>query len=650
MERIAAGLARIASSVFQITWPEAPDGGDAADYLAWGRTSADVRVLIDEAVDLRTRLPAAVPSPSGDIDEQEPESRKSQASVLIDLASSAELFHTPDTTVYARVPVGGHRETWALGSDAFSMWLQRAYWQKTRRAASAQAIQDALGVLAAQGQFDGPEQAVDVRLARRADTIYLDLGDPEWRAVEVTSAGWSIVTDPPVRFRRPSGLLRLPEPAHGGSLHVLRDLLNLSDENQWRLVVAWLVASLRPEGPYPVLVLGGEQGSAKSTTARFLRAIIDPNVSPDRAAPRGVHDLAIAANNGWIVSFDNLSGLSDWLSDALARLATGAGFATRTLYENDAETLFYASRPILLNGIGELAVRSDLLDRALLVDLPRLPDERRRTEMEVRTTFEAARPSVLGALLDAVSVAIGRVATVKLASLPRMADFATWSVAAESGLDWPSGSFMAAYVGNRRAAATVALDASVIVPAIRALVRRGAWQGTASELLAALRSEAGEDGAEHQGWPPSPRALTAELTRLAPGLRADGISWERPHRTHGGARVHALRAVPDETGSTVTTVTADLQVGADEHETSLVEGDCPGEQHGGRVTVSAGRVTVSESGDGWDGLVASLPIVEPASAGRPQIDQYAPASIWDSELHGDVPPEGTPVPVAGACV
>ena len=265
-------------------------------------------------------------------------------------------------------------------------------------------------------------------------------------------------------------------------------------------------------------------------------------------------------------------------------------------------------------------------------------------------TFEAARPSVLGALLDAVSVAMGRVSTVKLASLPRMADFATWSVAAESGLDWPSGSFMAAYVGNRRAAATVALDASVIVPAIRALVRRGAWQGTASELLAALRSEAGEDGAEHQGWPPSPRALTAELTRLAPGLRADGISWERPHRTHGGARVHALRAVPDETGSTVTTVTADLQVGADEHETSLVEGDCPGEQHGGRVTVSAGRVTVSESGDGWDGLVASLPIVEPASAGRPQIDQYAPASIWDSELHGDVPPEGTPVPVAGACV
>ena len=271
MERIATGLVGIASSIHQIAWREAPDGGDAADYLASGRTAADVYdELIDAAMDVQTRPPDALASPSDDGDESAAESRKSQASVLMDLASNVELFHAPDSTVYAHMPVETHRETWALGSPTFGTWLRRAYWQKTGRAASAQALQDALGVLTARGQFDGPEQVVEVRLAHRGEAIYLDLGDREWRAVEVTSAGWSVVADPPVRFRRPKGLLALPEPTHGGSLDAFRELVNLSDENQWRLVIAWLVASLRPDGPYPVLILGGEQGSAKSTTARLL--------------------------------------------------------------------------------------------------------------------------------------------------------------------------------------------------------------------------------------------------------------------------------------------------------------------------------------------------------------------------------------------
>ena len=78
-----------------------------------------------------------------------------------------------------------------------------------------------------------------------------------------------------------------------------------------------------------VLVLHGEQGAAKSTTARVLRRLCDPNTAPLRAAPRGVRDLMIAATNSWPFCFDNLEHLPPWISNALCRLATGGGFATR---------------------------------------------------------------------------------------------------------------------------------------------------------------------------------------------------------------------------------------------------------------------------------------------------------------------------------
>jgi hypothetical protein len=105
------------------------------------------------------------------------------------------------------------------------------------------------------------------------------------------------------------------------------------------------------------------------------RRLIDPNGAPLRSEPREIRDIMIAATNGWIVAYDNLSRLPDWLSDALCRLSTGGGFSTRELCSDTDEVLFEAQRPVALNGIEELATRADLLDRAVLVYLPRISDE-----------------------------------------------------------------------------------------------------------------------------------------------------------------------------------------------------------------------------------------------------------------------------------
>jgi putative DNA primase/helicase len=310
-------------------------------------------------------------------------------------------------------------------------------------------------------------------------------------------------------------------------------LLNLERRNDFILVVAWLVGSLTPAGPYPILTLSGEQGSGKSQTARLLRTLIDPSASPLRAEPKEVRDLIIAAHNSWIINIDNISYLCQWLSDALCRLSTGGGFSTRTPYSDADESIFDAKRPLILNGINEVAIRSDLLDRSIQINLPAITDDRRVTEKEMNAKFEAARPRVLGALLDFVVAALANREKVSLSVKPRMADFAEWISAAERSASrpnwWKPGDFMTAYLENRGEANQTALDAAsnILTPLHTLLVlKNGKWSGTAGELLRLLvdSSPAQRD----KGFPPNAQSLSRTLRRIAPNLRSIGIDVKLP--------------------------------------------------------------------------------------------------------------------------
>jgi hypothetical protein len=224
--------------------------------------------------------------------------------------------------------------------------------------------------------------------------IYLDLCDRDWRAVEIGPDGWRIIANPPIRVRRTAGMLPLPQPEPGGSIEMLRPFLNVrkTDDRDPRFVlaVAWLLAALHPRGPYPILGLVGEQGTAKSFFARVMRKLVDPNSAPLRSLPREDRDLFIAAINGHVIAFDNISGLLDWLSDSLCRLATGGGFATRQLWTDGDEVLFFAMRPIILNGIEDFVSRPDLADRAILLMLEEIGEDQRRSETDLWAAFEVA--------------------------------------------------------------------------------------------------------------------------------------------------------------------------------------------------------------------------------------------------------------------
>ena len=333
-------------------------------------------------------------------------------------------------------------------------------------------------------------------------------------------------------------MLPLPEPIRGGSLSDLQDFVNVGSRADWVLLASWLVAALRPKGPYPVLVLHGEQGSSKTTTAKLLRALVDPNEAGVRSEPGDERDLMITAVNNWLVAFDNLSHLRSWLSDAICRLATGGGFATRELFTDSEEIIFRAQRPVLLNEIEEIVTRNDLLDRALILYMTSIPEGKRRSESELWADFNRRRPLLLGALLNVVCDALRNLDSVKLDRLPRLADFALWATAAESSLSLRHGEFMDVYSGNRESANTLALEVSSVASAVIGfMINRDAWMGSAVELLGALSTRVSDSTQRQSSWPKNPRALSNHLRRLLPNLRAAGVSVTFTPKAHAGKRL-----------------------------------------------------------------------------------------------------------------
>jgi hypothetical protein len=450
-------------------------------------------------------------------DELENGERETQASALIRIGHTAQLFRSPDGELYAHGAVNGHFETWHLGTT-FKRWLIGRYFGETARAPNPGAVTQAMGVLEGSAQFSGLVHDVHVRIAEAEGLLFVDLGDDSWRTVRIGPEGWSVINRAPVRFRRPKGQKPLPAPEPGGSLEELRHFLNVREESDWQLVIAWLVGCFHPFGPYPLLLLHGEAGAAKSSASRYLRGLVDPAVGGARDAPKDPRDLAVAAKNARVLAYDNLSSVPAWLADAFCRLATGSGFATRALYTDDEEAIFDARRPIIINSIEEIATRGDMLDRAISTVMQRVEHPAR--ESALNRSYDEARPRLLGALCDIVSRALRDYGKDELPSLPRMADFAAWVIAAEPALGWAPGSFMAAYSRNQGDAVELELEAAAIGPALLAfLENRTEWRGTATELLSELATRSTEDAKKRKGWPGNGRALSGALKRLGPALR-----------------------------------------------------------------------------------------------------------------------------------
>ena len=322
-------------------------------------------------------------------------------------------------------------------------------------------------------------------------------------------------------------------PSREGSIELLRPYVNLTGPD-FRLLIVWMAAALRPAGPYPVLALCGDQGSAKSTLARIVRLLIDPQAAPLLGEPRNTRDLMITAVNGWLLAYDNIRALPNWLSDSLCMLATAGAFAAGGSLATDERTVIHAQRPVILNGSGDFVRRGDLSDRAIFLNLPSIAASRRRREDQLWEAFHHDYPRILGGLLDAVAGGLRELPSVEPAGLPRMADFAAFAEAVGRKLGWPAGTVLADYRANRRQATVAQLEDSPLGNFLLDNAHQvNDWTATPAELLADFTRHAGEAVAASPGWPKSPTWLAIELRRIAPQLLAHGIIVRSTRDNHG---------------------------------------------------------------------------------------------------------------------
>ena len=504
--------------------PTYPKGWDAADAVdeGWGNEQ------IDELISLA--LPYA----------PLPEKQKRPEPINLD---AMELWHTSGDDGYATLNIDGHFENWPIASTQFRNFLSYHHYQAEGKMLSQTALEEKRRTLEGQANFDGAEHKVFHRIGELGKSIYLDLGTKDWKAVAIDAAGWQVVDRPPVRFQRSRSMQALPLPTSGtDGIELLRPFLNVDSETDFKMLVAWLIGCFHPRGPYPILILTGEQGSAKSTTAKVLRSLIDPANPMGRSSPQTEQDLVIVAKHNHVLAFDNLSTIKPAIADALCRISTGGGFGTRKLHSDFEEVLFSETKPCLLNGIPDLANRPDLADRSIIVTLPVITNTARQTEAEFWKAFEKAAPRILAGLLDAVSVALGRIGSVRLSESPRMADFAKWVTAAEPALGWTHRAFMESYAANKQSVVDAAIEGNPFAEAILSLiVDRGPWGGTASELLQVLRAHNQLLADDPHSLPRQPNKLTSELRRIQPLLRSRGVTISFERQGKAGNRVICIK-------------------------------------------------------------------------------------------------------------
>lgn len=442
-----------------------------------------------------------------------------------------ELFHDGDTA-YATVAIKGQLRHVAVHDRALTEWVQHTLVQKGRSALSEPQMKQVQNTLGGEARYQGPEHAVYLRVAPDDQTFWIDLGTTPDQYVHVTAQGWQLHPEAPVRFRRPTDMRALPVPVAGGRIASLRPFVNTTDHGFW-VIVAFMLAALRPRGPYPILELTGEMGSAKSTTARLVAALVDPTKSPLRGAIRDEQQLAVAAKHRHLVVLDNLSTISAHLSDSLCRMATGGSYSARKLYSDTDEITVDLCRPCVINGITALAERSDLADRAWSVELQALSPQKRQSESDYWVALDQQLPMIFGALLDGLVAALANHQTVTLTNPGRLVDAERWVAAAETGVHVPAHTFAQSLRSSKVEVVWRVLDADRTLwdGLTRLPFQSGVWQGSVSELHAAIR------------YVGSPRDLGQALARLGPTMEQAGLRVTKYRHGHASVRGYRVEKV-----------------------------------------------------------------------------------------------------------
>ncbi|WP_110112524.1 hypothetical protein [Bacillus sp. CGMCC 1.16541] len=448
------------------------------------------------------------------------------------VSDEAEFFQNDLGEAFAGVTINGHKEVLKVKSKKFKMWLTKQYYDATKKAPSSDAMNQALGVVEMKAAFDGDEHRLQLRVAEKDGVFYYDLANEDWSVVKIEPNECQVLNEPPILFTRNKNTKAQALPDFAGDLKLLLNHIRIKNEDDQILYLIYIVTCLIPSIPHAVLVFSGEKGASKSTSMRLTRQVVDPAVQDLLTMPNGMQDLALSLSNNYMPSFDNLDGLSAEKSDLLCIASTGGGFSKRTLFTDEDETILDLRRCVGLTGINVVVTRADLIDRSIIIELDRIPENERKEEREVWEAFEKDRGSIIGGALQVLAKAMAIYPNVKLDKLPRMADFTRWGYAIAEVIGFGGERFLQAYRRNRNQSNEEAISSHPVAAAVVALIRENhSWSGSVASLLNELERVAFQEkiNTNLKSFPKAAHILSRRLKEVKSNLEDVGITFDIRH-------------------------------------------------------------------------------------------------------------------------
>ena len=396
-------------------------------------------------------------------------------------------------------------------------------------------LQELTDCLAAHAELVNDRRDVWYRVAPAEGGCEIDLGDSAMTRVTIRDGEIATHTQGSMTlFYRTPHMRPLPIPEPPGDLERLRRYLNLNAAD-FRLVVAWISYTLchakAATSKFPILVLHGVQGSGKSWACRVIQALIDPSEILLQSFPRNEQDLAIAAQYGHVLIYDNLRSLSTAMSDKLCIASTGGTFATRKLFSDSGLVVLRLQAALVLNGIVSFVEQPDLAQRCLPVTLEPLEGARLRDEAAMVSEFEADLPYIFQGLLDLIARVLRHLPTAEVVHPERMLDFVRWLAAMEVAYGVEPGVYQLQYGDALNEAMRESLESVPLAVAVLSFMEgKNKWSDTPRALYLELEDRIDRRTSWSRDWPSNETAMGKQLRTLQAALLRQGLAITFPRR------------------------------------------------------------------------------------------------------------------------
>jgi hypothetical protein len=445
-----------------------------------------------------------------------------------------ELFCDQFGNPYIKITVGGMWRVLSVGDKKVKNYLQILFKNNFKYLIKPEALKQVTNQLIAEADFSGVKYPLELRINRDNDILYYDLANDKYEVVKITPNGYEITTDYPILFSRNKNSVQQVYPEMNVTdvadeyWNLLKKHFHFKDDSDRVLFGVYLITSFVSGINHPILILYGEKGSAKSTTATGIKRIVDPSRNELFVIPSSKNDLAISLFNSRMVCFDNLQALTLEKSDMLCMASTGGVISKRMLYSDADEVMLNIHRTVVLNGINVVATQPDLLDRSILVELERIPEADRKTEEKVWKEFNADLPKLLGMVFNTLSKVMALVPNTELQGYSRMADFSLWGYCTAEVLGYDGQSFLEVYKENQCKSNEEAVSANPLAMCVISLMNiNPVYDDTVSNLMAKLEWIADMEhlDTKDRSFPKSPNYLSRRLKEIKTNLENMGITF-----------------------------------------------------------------------------------------------------------------------------